>query len=109
MRERDDDAKVRAMMRSKNIDVRSNCGYNVTNGQERMSVDVPLHRVYNPDQLQSVGATILGNGVAGKPMRKEWYQTPINKPQVQSQPNLQHYQENPPQYQEQYQEVQPHQ
>ena len=43
--------KVRAMMRSKNIDVRSNCGYNLVNGSERRSVDVPVHRMYNPDAL----------------------------------------------------------
>lgn len=48
LKTRDDDAKVRALMRSKNIDVRSNCGYNVTNGSERLSVDVPSHKLYNP-------------------------------------------------------------
>lgn len=41
LKQRDDDAKVRALMRSKNIDVRSNCGYNLVNGNERQSVDVP--------------------------------------------------------------------
>jgi hypothetical protein len=41
LKERDDDAKVRALMRSKNIDVRSNCGYNPLNGSDRRSVDVP--------------------------------------------------------------------
>lgn len=51
LKDRDDDAKVRALMRSKNIDVRSNTGYNLVNGSERRSVDVPLHRVYNPDAL----------------------------------------------------------
>lgn len=43
LRERDDDAKVRALMRSKNIDVRSNCGYNPVNGSDRLSVNVPDH------------------------------------------------------------------
>ena len=38
-------------MRSKNIDTRSNCGYNLVNGGDRKSVDVPQHRVYNPDTL----------------------------------------------------------
>jgi hypothetical protein len=41
LRERDNDAKVRALMRSKNIDVRNNCGYNPLNGNDRMSVEVP--------------------------------------------------------------------
>jgi hypothetical protein len=31
----DEDSKVRALMRSKNIDVRSNCGYNVITGSDR--------------------------------------------------------------------------
>ncbi len=35
LRQRDDDAKVRALMRSKNIDTRSNCGYNLVNGSGR--------------------------------------------------------------------------
>jgi hypothetical protein len=37
----DDDSKVRALMRSKNIDVRSNCGYNVLTGEDRRSVQIP--------------------------------------------------------------------
>ena len=37
----DEDSRVRALMRSKNIDVRSNCGYNVLTGQERRSIDIP--------------------------------------------------------------------
>lgn len=46
---RDEDAKVRALMRSNNIDTRANCGYNVVTGDDRRSVEVPIHRVYNPD------------------------------------------------------------
>lgn len=65
---------MRALLRSKNIDVRSNCGYNLVNGSDRRSVDVPEHRVYNPtDRMRSVGETIIGSGFAGKPMRKELY------------------------------------
>ena len=41
LKDRDDDAKVRALMRSKNIDTRNNCGYNPLTGNERRSVDVP--------------------------------------------------------------------
>ena len=37
---------------------------------------MPQHKVYNPDQLQSVGATILGTGFAGKPLRKDWFDPP---------------------------------
>jgi hypothetical protein len=75
LKERDDDAQVRALMRSKNIDVRSNCGFNPLNGSDRRSVEVPAHRVYNPpDTLQSVGASIMGSGYAGKPLRKELFE-----------------------------------
>ena len=73
---RDDDAKVRALMRSKNIDTRANCGYNPLNGSDRRSVDVPQHRMYNPDPLQSVGSVILGNGYAGRPLRPDLFQPP---------------------------------
>lgn len=77
LRQRDDDAKVRSLMRSKNIDVRSNCGFNLINGSNRMSVDVPNHKVYNnPNELQSVGASIMGTGFAGRPLRKELFEMP---------------------------------
>ncbi|CDW85399.1 UNKNOWN [Stylonychia lemnae] len=74
LKQRDDDAKVRAMMRSKNLDVRSNCGFNPLNGSQRMSVNVPQHQLYNPNELQSVGASIMGTGFAGKPLRKEMFE-----------------------------------
>ena len=45
---RDEDSKVRALMRSKNIDVRSNCGYNVLTGVDRSNVDIPINDKYNP-------------------------------------------------------------
>ena len=44
----DEDSKVRALMRSKNIDVRSNCGYNVLTGSDRQQVDIPSNDKYNP-------------------------------------------------------------
>ena len=71
---RDEDAKVRALMRSNNIDTRANCGYNVVTGDHRKSVEVPHHKVYNPDTFQTIGARILGTDLAGKPVRKEWFQ-----------------------------------
>lgn len=48
LKKRDDDAKVRALVRSKNIDMRSNCGYNVLTGDQRPGVYVPPHEAYNP-------------------------------------------------------------
>lgn len=41
-----------------------------------MSVEVPQHKVYNPNELQSVGATIMGTGYAGRPVRKELFDMP---------------------------------
>lgn len=41
LRQRDEDAKVRNLMRSKNIDMRANSGFNLVNGVERRSVEVP--------------------------------------------------------------------
>jgi len=41
LRSRDEDAKVRNLMRSKNIDTRANCGFNPVNGNNRQSVEVP--------------------------------------------------------------------
>lgn len=45
----DEDSKVRALMRSKNIDVRSNCGYNVLTGDDRQAVNIPQNEKYNPN------------------------------------------------------------
>jgi hypothetical protein len=65
-------------MRSKNIDVRGNCGYNPINGSSRPLIEVPLHDVYYPPEraMQSVGYSIMGTGYAGKPLRKDLFSTP---------------------------------
>ena len=67
------------MLRSKNIDVRSNCGYNILNGSERKSIDIPDHSRYNPSdgRLRSVGEIIIGSGYAGRPIRKDLFVTPM--------------------------------
>jgi len=39
-----------------------------------MSVNVPQHQLYNPNELQSVGASIMGTGFAGKPLRKDMFE-----------------------------------
>lgn len=74
----EEESRVRALLRSKNIDVRGNCLYNPINGAERPSIDVPIHSYYNPPEkaLQSVGASIMGSGFAGRPLRKELFMTP---------------------------------
>jgi hypothetical protein len=48
LRQRDEDNRVRQMLRSKHIDMRGNQAYNVLNGGDRMSIDLPTHKVYNP-------------------------------------------------------------
>ncbi len=62
LKKRDDDAKVRALVRSKNIDMRSNCGYNILTGDQRPGVNVPSHEVYNPyeyNAAQNAGKDIV--------------------------------------------------
>ena len=68
---------MRQILRSKHVDMRGNSGYNVVNGQDRIQIDLPQHRIYNPpDTLKSVGERILGSGFAGKPVRKELFESP---------------------------------
>ena len=44
----DNDAMVRALMRSKVLDKKNNGAYNVITGVDRNSVPVPFHDRYNP-------------------------------------------------------------
>lgn len=41
LKERDDNAALRGKLRSKNLDIRSNTGYNILTGENRKGVDVP--------------------------------------------------------------------
>eukprot|EP01017_Pseudomicrothorax_dubius_P025546 TRINITY_DN2770_c0_g2_i4.p1 TRINITY_DN2770_c0_g2~~TRINITY_DN2770_c0_g2_i4.p1 ORF type:complete len:212 (+),score=46.81 TRINITY_DN2770_c0_g2_i4:329-964(+) len=41
LRGRDEDARLRNLLRANNLDKRSNCGYNVLTGEERSGVQVP--------------------------------------------------------------------
>jgi len=62
LKKRDDDAKVRALVRSKNIDMRANCGYNLLTGDQRPGIVVPAHEVYNPyeyNAAQKAGKDIV--------------------------------------------------
>jgi hypothetical protein len=78
LRQRDEDARVRALLRSKNLDVRSNSGFNLINGADRLGINVPHHNVYYPPEsaMKSVGENIMGSGYAGRPLRKELFMTP---------------------------------
>jgi hypothetical protein len=56
------------------VDMRGNSMFNPVNGADRVQIDLPQHRIYNPpDTLKSVGERILGSGYAGKPVRKELF------------------------------------
>lgn len=73
--EKDEDHRIRQLLRSKNMDMRGNSGYNVLNGGDRVQIPMPAHPLYNPpDTLQSVGARIMGTGFAGKPIRKDLFE-----------------------------------
>lgn len=61
LRQVDDDAKVRALMRSKNLDSKNNSGFNVLTGEMRPSVQVPTHDKYNPNPLARAGGSMLSN------------------------------------------------
>jgi len=39
---------VRHLLRSKHIDMRGNAGYNLLNGGERVQINLPEHKFYNP-------------------------------------------------------------
>ena len=63
----DGDAKVRALIRSKNLDQKNNCGFNILTGENRLKVKVPQHEKYNPvpstsHSQQSTGGCLPGMG-----------------------------------------------
>ena len=53
LREIDADAKVRALMRSKNLEQKNNSQYNIITGDQRAGIQVPHHDKYNP--IRSAG------------------------------------------------------
>lgn len=50
MKQIDTDAKVRALMRSKNLEQKNNTGFNILTGEPRNTIKVPHHERYNPIQ-----------------------------------------------------------
>jgi hypothetical protein len=75
--QKDQDKNARNALRSMHVDMRGNSNYNLLNGNDRHMINVPQHPVYNPpDSLKSVGARILGDGFAGRPIRKELFENP---------------------------------
>lgn len=74
LRQRDEAANVRKMLRSKNIDTLGNATYNLVSGENRREVQVPFHSEYNPpgpggSALSRAGAQVFGEGMAGRPIR----------------------------------------
>ncbi|CDW76583.1 UNKNOWN [Stylonychia lemnae] len=55
----DHDAKVRALIRSKNLDSKNNNGFNILTGEQRQTIVVPSHERYNP--LTSAGSHMLSS------------------------------------------------
>jgi len=56
----DQDARVRALMRSKNLDGKNNTGFNVITGEDRFKIAVPHHERYNPI-LSNVGGQVISS------------------------------------------------
>lgn len=118
LRQKDHDKQVRSMVRSKNIDMLANNGYNLTNGEVRKTVEVPIHGTYNPpgssgSVMGRAGEQVFGGGFAGRPIRglekafgkrvgnqlEEAQYAPVSLNQgmqVQSQPLLPIHQKGPP-------------
>lgn len=76
LKQRDNEKQVRQLLRSRHLDMLSNCGYNPTNGSIREGVVVPEHPYYNPpgsshSAMARAGAAVFGDGFAGRPIRME--------------------------------------
>lgn len=56
----DNDAMVRALMRSKVLDQKNNGEYNILTGTGRPPIPVPSHNRYNP--ISKAGAAVMSNG-----------------------------------------------
>jgi hypothetical protein len=64
LRQIDNDALVRGLLRSKVLDTKNNGSYNILTGATRASVVVPAHQRYNPLMQQapsSVGSRAISN------------------------------------------------
>jgi hypothetical protein len=57
LRQIDGDAKVRALMRSKNLEQKNNGAYNIITGDQRVGISVPHHDRYNP--LRSAASQVI--------------------------------------------------
>ena len=53
----DNDAMVRALLRSKVLDAKNNGGYNILTGTARSKIPVPHHERYNP--ISNAGQAVM--------------------------------------------------
>jgi len=58
LKKRDEDAHYRHLMRSKNVDTRANCGYNLVTGELRQGINLPPPSA-NYSGMASAGANII--------------------------------------------------
>jgi len=56
----DNDAMVRALLRSKVLDSKNNGSYNILTGSQRPPIPVPAHERYNP--ISNAGAAVMNSG-----------------------------------------------
>jgi hypothetical protein len=109
LKTRDDDAKVRALVRSKNIDMRSNCGYNIMTGDQRSGVYVPPHETYNPyeyNAAQNAGhEVVFGSGGQPQDNNGGYYEEQKADPAQQNYSPQQPQQDYAPQQQQQMYEA----
>ncbi len=61
----DYDSKVRALIRTKNLDKKNNCGFNVITGEDRFKISVPFHDRYNP-VLSAAGGQVVSSQAASR-------------------------------------------
>lgn len=66
LRQVDEDARVRALMRSKNLDGKNNNNFNVITGEDRRAIQVPHHDRYNPILSQVGGQVVSSHSVASR-------------------------------------------
>ena len=59
----EDDARVRALIRARNMNDKGNGRFNILTGEEKGGVQVPTHERYNP--ITQAGSQILNNGQPG--------------------------------------------
>ena len=63
MAQYDEESRVRALMRAKNLNDRGNGAFDILTGAERQRIQVPAHERYNP--MSNAGQQIMASGSRG--------------------------------------------